>query len=126
MHELVVVVVVAVVDGTRVRCSGRWFGLRLDRNGEHLQLGKRPLLVAVASGGLGSWDTVPLASLASEFHGASGTTENWPVCAGYSHERAGLRHEPSLWGSAHQRAAQSRAEKKIDLMLRGLCGVQRM
>lgn len=53
MHGVVVVVVVVVVDGTCVRCSGRQFGLRLDRNGEHLQLGKRPLLVAVTSGGLG-------------------------------------------------------------------------
>lgn len=38
------------------------------------------------------WDTVPFASLASKFHWASGKLETWPVCSGYSHESAGVRH----------------------------------
>ncbi len=42
------------------------------------------------------WDTVPFASLASKFLGASGKLETWPVCAGYSHESAGVRHTQSL------------------------------
>lgn len=37
------------------------------------------------------WDTVPFASLASTFRRASGKLETWPVCAGYSHESAGVR-----------------------------------
>lgn len=70
----------------------RQFGLRLDRYGGHLELRQAP----VSHGGVGRtgcWDTVPFASLASEFHRASGMTVTWPVCAGYSHESAGLRHE---------------------------------
>ena len=51
-----------------------------------------PLLVTVLSGRLDVGDTVPFATLARKFHGASGKLETRPVCAGYSHESAGVRH----------------------------------
>lgn len=78
--------------------GNRQFGLSLERDGGPLELRQAP----VSHGRVRQteyWDTVPFASLASKFRWASGKLVTWPVCAGYSHESAGVRHIRNHFGS---------------------------